>query len=223
MSVHVRARVQLSINATPARPRPGSPHRRGNFSPGDHAAPLSGTRPPAGPRAGVSEGGWDRTLATPGWGLRLPGRAREPARASRQNKGRLFQSLLFRDPPLALSSLFVSSFLLRWREAEGGREGQGPLGACSKVLAAPSAPWTRSPKGPVSPAPSVARWHHRKGILMSPPSSLAPEAGSVFPAPRCQGDTPIPALPDSPLLLPDLPAPKRIFKMENTSQRRAFY
>lgn len=76
---------------------------------------------------------------------------------------------------------------------------------------------TRPPPGPAAPrgqhpsAPSVAQWHHRKGVLMSLLSSRAPEAGSLNPAPRCQSNTPIPALTDGPSPPPSPASSERDF------------
>lgn len=148
-------------------------------------------------------------LGAPGKGSLRAGGATEPSQwgASRTEPGSLrglqgrtteASSRAFSPVIHLLPSLFVSSFILRWRETEGGKEGQGQLGLVAKVWAVCPPPGPAAPRGQPLSAPSVAQWHQRKGILMSLPSSRAPEAGSLFPAPRCQSNTPIPALPDSP-------------------------
>ena len=164
--VCAHAFIRCPFTEHESAPWPGLPCSQENFTPRDQAEPLRGAwlvvcMVPAGSLrlSGTTN------PSDAGAGAALPGRAREPARASRQNEGSLFQSLLSCDLPLTLSRLsFVSSFILRGREArrERGKEGRGSW------LSGPRC-WQPTHLLDLQPLPAqtVAQWHHPKGILMS--------------------------------------------------------
>lgn len=187
VSVHVHACTCPSAGQKPA-PRPGLPGHQDNFSRRPRLHLFRATGHCLGPRRLSGTTRWQR--------LHLPA---EPGsrQGLRAKPGSLFQSLLSCDPPRALSSLFCFLF------CSERRGGSGIWGLRLRCGLSSPLPDVQVQRASVS-AQSMAQWHHRKGILMSLPSSLAPDANRLFPTPWCQSNTASPTLTDT---LPPPPRP----------------